>query len=301
MAQRHLLDDEARGHDVVRHGQRVRVHQVHLVLAGGGLMVGRLDGDAHLAEVEHRLTPKVRGDIARRLVEIAASVDSGGVIRALEVEKLNVRSYVELQAQTAGLLHALLEDVAGIAVEGRVLRGHDVAEHAGHGVLSRAPGEDAERGGVRQQHHVPLGVPGETLDGRAVEGHAAHEGVLKRLHGDGDALDVAQDVRKPETNKLDVLLPGGVEDVVNGLAFAPQIHSTYSKGETTRGAPIRKRPSLVSENRLHVHVQEVLVGVGAQAHRAELPLPLIVQPGADDVRGEHVAAEQEVVVLLQGP
>ena len=258
------------------------------------------DWDAHLAEVEDGLTPEVGGDVARGLVEVAATVDGGGVFGALEVEELYVRGDVELQAQAAGLLHALLEDVAGVAVEGGVLGGHDVAEHAGHGVLSGPPGEDTERGGVWQKHHVPLGVPGETLDGRAVEGHAAHEGFLELLHGDGDALDVAKDVGKPEANELDVLLHRSVEDVVNGLAFAPKIHSTHSKGETTRGAPIRKRPSLISENLLHIHVQEVLVGVGAQAHRAELVLPLVTDPRVDDVRGEHVAAEQEVVVLLEG-
>ena len=48
------------------------------------------------------------------------------------------------------------------------------------------------------------------------------KGFLELLHGDGDALDVAKDVGKPEANELDVLLHRSVEDVVNGLAFAPQ-------------------------------------------------------------------------------
>ena len=64
----------------------VRVQQVHLVLAGGALVVRRLDGDAHLAEVEDGLTPQVGGDVAWGLVEVAATVDGGGVFGALEVE-----------------------------------------------------------------------------------------------------------------------------------------------------------------------------------------------------------------------
>ena len=49
---RHLLDHHAGRHDGVGHGERVGVAQVDLVLAAGVLVLGVLDGDAHL--LEHR-------------------------------------------------------------------------------------------------------------------------------------------------------------------------------------------------------------------------------------------------------
>ena len=48
-----LLHHQADGHDGVGHGQGVGVAQVDLVLAGGVLVLGVLDGDAHLLEGEH--------------------------------------------------------------------------------------------------------------------------------------------------------------------------------------------------------------------------------------------------------
>jgi hypothetical protein len=49
----HLLHHQADGHDGVGHGEGVGVAQVDLVLAGGVLVLGVLDGDAHLLEGEH--------------------------------------------------------------------------------------------------------------------------------------------------------------------------------------------------------------------------------------------------------
>ena len=48
-----LLHHQAHGHHGVGHGERVGVAQVDLVLAGGVLVLGVLDRDAHLLEGEH--------------------------------------------------------------------------------------------------------------------------------------------------------------------------------------------------------------------------------------------------------
>ena len=45
-----VLDQQAVGHDGVRHGEGVRVAEVHFVLAGGGLVMAEGDADAHLFE-----------------------------------------------------------------------------------------------------------------------------------------------------------------------------------------------------------------------------------------------------------
>ena len=51
-----LFHDEADGHDRVGHREGVGVAQVDLVLARGVLVLGVLDGDAHLLEGEHGLS-----------------------------------------------------------------------------------------------------------------------------------------------------------------------------------------------------------------------------------------------------
>src|SRR5262245_8037193 len=48
-----------------------------------------------------------------------------------------------------------------------------------------------------------------------------------------------------------------------------------------------------------VVVQEELVRHGAQAHRIDLALALVLHPGLEQIAGEDVAAEQELVVLLE--
>src|SRR5689334_10424729 len=49
----------------------------------------------------------------------------------------------------------------------------------------------------------------------------------------------------------------------------------------------------------NVEVQRELVGVRPQADRIDLLLALVPDPRADHVAGEHVALQQELVVLLQ--
>src|SRR5207302_9135206 len=60
-------------------------------------------------------------------------------------------------------------------------------------------------------------------------------------------------------------------------------------------APARWGPGSAS----NVVVQEELVGNRPDVHLVELPRPLVPQPGVQQVPGEHVAFQQELVVRLE--
>ena len=61
-----LLHHQPDGHDGVGHGEGVGVAQVDLVLARGVLVLGVLDGDAHLLEGEHGALAQVAGHVGWR-------------------------------------------------------------------------------------------------------------------------------------------------------------------------------------------------------------------------------------------
>src|SRR6185295_15932229 len=60
-----------------------------------------------------------------------------------------------------------------------------------------------------------------------------------------------------------------------------------------------RRTGAVDAKRLDVVVEGELVRMRAQPDGVHLVLPLVVDPGLDQVRGEHVPLQQEVVVLLE--
>src|SRR4029450_13120886 len=65
-----------------------------------------------------------------------------------------------------------------------------------------------------------------------------------------------------------------------------------------RAGHARARPGMIAE-KLDVEVQRELVRVRPQPDRVDLVLPLVLEPGLDEVGSEDVALQQEVVVLLQ--
>ena len=73
-----LLDDDAVGHAVVGHLERVLVAHVDLVLGGADLVVRVLDVDPELLEREDRLAADVGAGVERRQVEVAALVEHLG-------------------------------------------------------------------------------------------------------------------------------------------------------------------------------------------------------------------------------
>src|SRR5499426_4281245 len=54
-----------------------------------------------------------------------------------------------------------------------------------------------------------------------------------------------------------------------------------------------------AQEALDVVVEGELVGMRAQPDGIDLVLPLVLDPRLDEIRGEHVALEEEGVVLLQ--
>ena len=70
-----LLDHQPDRHHGVGHGQGVGVAQVDLVLAGGVLVLGVLDGDAHLLQGEHGPLAQVAGQVGGGELEVGAGVE----------------------------------------------------------------------------------------------------------------------------------------------------------------------------------------------------------------------------------
>ncbi len=87
--QRHLLDGESGGHDVVRHRQGVGVPGDDLVLARRNLVMGVLDRDPELLEGIDRLASVLLGHVQGSQVEVSAMVEDLGIGPGiLEVEEL---------------------------------------------------------------------------------------------------------------------------------------------------------------------------------------------------------------------
>jgi hypothetical protein len=115
---RHLLDDRAERHDVVRRRERVRVPQIDLVLTGAGLVVTELDRDAEILEHANRPTPEVVSGSARHVVEEAGRVDRHrrpvDELRGLQQVELDLRVRVEREPAVGRLGQRALEHVARV-------------------------------------------------------------------------------------------------------------------------------------------------------------------------------------------
>ena len=58
-------------------------------------------------------------------------------------------------------------------------------------------------------------MPGETIDGRAVEADALVDGIFKVIHVDGEALQFAQDVGEPQADEFHVVFPGCTQHMIS--------------------------------------------------------------------------------------
>ena len=218
---RDLLHDEAEGHDVVGHAQRVGVAQVDLVLARAVLVEAVLDGDAHRLEHEDRLLAQLRHHVVRREVEEPGVVEGLGLLGRLEVEELHLRRGEEREALLAGALEVALQHVARVAGEGLAVEVLDVAEHAGDRGVAAAPGQQLEGGRVGPGEHVGFLDPAVALDGRAVEAHALLEGAFELGRRDRERLQLAEHVGEPEAHEAHAALLDGAQHVL-----VPALHVT---------------------------------------------------------------------------
>ena len=233
---RDLLDHQPDRHHGVGHGQGVGVAQVDLVLAGGVLVLGVLDRDAHLLEGEHGPLAQVAGPVGDRQLEVRAGVEQGGGVTPTsgrvgcgEVEELDLGGGVEGEALVPGPLEAAPQHVAGVTLErGPVEVGRCRRTPGPPPRRRRGYGQELEGLGVGAGQHVALLDPAEAVDGRAVEGHALVEGVLQLGRRDVEGLGGAEDVGEPELDEADAPLLDGPQHVVLLAFHSPPRRSSSS-------------------------------------------------------------------------
>lgn len=206
--QGNLLDHRTECHDVVGHGERVRVSQIDLVLAWPRLMVRVFHRDAHLLEHVHGGTAEVHAWAARHVVEVAALVDRGRglgpVVLAFEQVELDFRMHVEREALVLGFGERALQHVTWIAERRLAVRGQNVAEHAGGTLRATAPRQDLERRGIGLNDHIVFGHAGHALDGGTVEAETLLKRGFQFGRSNRHGLQCSQHVREPQTNKAHV-------------------------------------------------------------------------------------------------
>ena len=206
--QGNLLDHRTECHDVVGHGERVRVSQIDLVLAWPRLMVRVFHRDAHLLEHVHGGAAEVHAWAARHVVEVAALVDRGRglgpVVLAFEQVELDFRMHVEREALVLGFGERALQHVTWIAERRLAVRGQNVAEHAGGTLRATAPRQDLERRGIGLNDHIVFGHAGHALDGGTVEAETLLKRGFQFGRSNRHGLQCSQHVREPQTNKAHV-------------------------------------------------------------------------------------------------
>ena len=227
MAQRHLTDDGAEGHDVVGGAEGVGVAQVDLLLARAALVVAELHRDAHRLEHRDRLAAEVGALRLRGVVEVAAAVDrhrvGPGLRGVLEQVELDLGVRVEGEALLGRPRQRPLEHVPRVGERRRAVGHHDVAEHPRRGRVLAAPRQDLERRRVGLGEHVGLVDPGEALDRRAVEPDPLGERALQLGRSHRHRLQEAQHVGEPQPHEPDVALLQSADHEVLLLAHGVTI------------------------------------------------------------------------------
>ena len=301
---RDFLDDQTKGHHVVRHRERVGIAQIDLVLRRRAFVVARLDADVHFFERERRFAAQRRGDIVAREIEVAALIERLRHERRafdgrFEVEKLDFRANIKGVAQSRRVAQLALQNPARIGVGGRAIRQTDVAKQARDGAFRRAEGQQAKRGGIGKSDHVAFVFARKTFDGAAVEGDAFFESTLEFVGDDGHAFERAEDVGEPEAHELDLALLSGAQHefdvlvvVLGGLA-----------GALTHGGVLRDRvlKDRVLRELSGVEIRSERVGFGRHgAYQTNNGGPVAPNLGTRPAVEEVVSREFSVVRAVAG-
>src|SRR5262249_14488140 len=125
-----------------------------------------------------------------------------------------------VEAEVAHALERAPQDVARVALVGRAVGRHDVADHPGDLRLALLPGHHLEGVGIGDCDHVRLLDRVEPGDRRAVEAHPVVERVLDFARGDREALEMSLDVGEPEEQELDPLVLDPGEHLLPRLRIA---------------------------------------------------------------------------------
>ena len=247
------LERGLEGDRVVGGAQRIGVLEVDLVLAGGDLVVRRLDPDPELLERVHHLLADLGAEVLGE-VEVAGRVVRQrlhGAVLALQQEELELGAGVQREAELLRPIELAAQDAARVTGEGvavRVVHVADDARAAGVELLlavradARLPRDRAEGGQVGHQEHVRLGDPGEALDARSVEPLAVLDRLLQLVHRDLDALHLAHDVGELEADEAQVAvfrqLQGSGE--LDGGHGEPRAVDEWVNRSAYRSAPSRR-------------------------------------------------------------
>ena len=159
---------------------------------------------------------QVGGGVKGREVKVAGVVQRHGHrALVLEVEVLDLGANHQHVALVVGLAEDALEAAARVAVKRLTRRGLDVTEDARRRGLIAHARHDLEGGGVREGEHVGFLGRDEALHGRAVEADALLKGLLEVFGSDGERLEVAQHIGKPQAQVPNVALLDGSQDKID--------------------------------------------------------------------------------------
>ncbi|OPZ80744.1 MAG: hypothetical protein BWY76_03262 [bacterium ADurb.Bin429] len=192
-----FLHRQAVGHQRIRHGEGVGVAQINLVLTGGDFVMAVFDVNAHLLQRQHRIATQVHRFIAGDKVEITTLVQRFRLLRAAEVKIFRLGPHIEGEAQFTRFLQVTLQHLARVAFVWSAVGIKDIAEHARHRALTRAPGQDGEGAGVGHGYHVAFVNTREAFDGGAVKAYSLLHRLIQFLDRDAETFQEAEDISEP--------------------------------------------------------------------------------------------------------
>ena len=180
---------------------------------------------------------QLAGGIPRREVKVARVVHRLRGLGVRKVEVLELGAHVEHEATVLGLLEHTLQAGAGVTVEGLEVRGAHLAEHARDALFLGTPGQDLEGLRNREGQHVGLLRLREAVHRAAVEANALLEGLREVLRRDGERLEVAQHVGKPQAHEADVALLNRAKHEVDVLLVAHRASLPGHRHKMRHGRP----------------------------------------------------------------
>ncbi|OQB25008.1 MAG: hypothetical protein BWY10_02551 [Chloroflexi bacterium ADurb.Bin180] len=198
VALRDGLDRVAQGHHRVGARQGIGVVKVDLLLTRTALVVGRLDGNAHLLQRQRNAVANLRSQVQRRKVKVTGIVLRHGarlgLSVALEKVELDLRASVKGVAQRAAIGDGVLQNAPRISGK-RPTRGvKGVADEARRALWRLRPRQKSIGRWIGAQHHIALGNAGKALDRRAVKVDTQLQSCAQPGHRDGHVLDCAIEV-----------------------------------------------------------------------------------------------------------
>ena len=190
--------------------QRVRVLEVDLVLAGGDLVVGRLDPDPERLEGVDHVLADLLGEVGRE-VEVAGLVVRQrrdlAVLAAPEEEELELGAGVDDVAQLPGPLDLAAQHVARIADERLAARREtsQITRAVPRGPVAGCHGISANvaMSGMRYWSDSAIRVK-PSIESRRTRSRGAPS--LELVDRDRHGLDVADDVGELELDEADAAL-----------------------------------------------------------------------------------------------